>query len=289
MTTKAKDRVRATGEVFTPRSLIHEMLNKLPNEVWFDPNKTWLEPSAGDGNFLVEIKARLMQAGHDEAHILENMLFSVELIDDNHWTLQHRLGYLIDGEPNAILNPENFSISKISQLTQDLNEKNPYTKIGCERDEVLHHRNHVCDSALTYDMSFGRTQDTKTSLPCLQIRDLGEWPKTDTPDVGEKYVVEKMLGTQPNLQHEVQKPEPKVKALKPEKAPKVEKPKAPPVSVQEKPVVPSIDETLLRLAAPYVARGYSGNELLPFMKPELRKAKIEITPEIIAKMKELFK
>ena len=286
MTTKAKDRVKSSGEVFTPRSLIHEMLQKLPNEVWFDPNKTWLEPSAGDGNFLVEIKARLMQAGHDEAHILENMLFSVELIDDNHWALQHRLRYLIDGEPNPILNPENFSISKITKLTQDLNDKNPYTKIGCDRDEVLHHRNHVCHSALDYDMSFGRTDDTRTNLPMLTVRELGEWPMTDTPDVGEKYVVEKMLGTQPNLQHESQKPVPKVKEPK---APKVEKPKAATGSVKEKPVVPSIDEQLRSLAAPYVAYGDSGAVLSMKVKAELRKAKIEITPEITAKMKELFK
>lgn len=289
MTTKAKDRVKSTGEVFTPRSLIHEMLNKLPNEVWFDPNKTWLEPSAGDGNFLVEIKARLMQAGHDEQHILENMLFSVELIDDNHWTLQHRLGYLIDGEPNPILNPDNFSMSKISQLTQDLNDKNPYTKIGCERDEVLHHRNHVCDSALMYDMTFGRTQDTKTSLECLPIRDLGEWPKTDTPDVGEKYVVEKMLGTQPNLQHEASKATPKVKEPKPEKAPKVEKLKTPPDSVQEKPVLPSIDETLHRLAAPWKAAGLNGAMLRMKIKTSYMLEKKNWNSELEAKMKELFK
>jgi hypothetical protein len=200
---KADLRVKATGEVFTPRSLIREMLDRLPNSAWFDPNKRWLEPAAGDGNFLVEIKARLRQAGHDEIHILENMLFSIELIDDNHWALQHRLGYLIDGQPNPRLDSENFAISKISQLTQDLNDKNPYVAIGCARDEVLHHRNHVCASGLEYDMSFGRTDDEFTPvLYVLDERDLGAWPETDTPDVGERYVVERMLGKQPQLQHE---------------------------------------------------------------------------------------
>ncbi len=194
-----KERVNDTGEVFTPRSLIREMLDRLPNSVWFDPNKTWLEPAAGDGNFLVEIKARLLQAGHSEVHILENMLFSVELIDDNHWVLQHRLGYLIEGQPNPALNPDNFTISKIHPLTQDLNDQNPYITIGCERDEVLHHRNHVCWTALEYDMSFGRTEDVITDLPLLPVKGLGPWPETDTPDIGEKYVVEKMLGKQPQL------------------------------------------------------------------------------------------
>jgi hypothetical protein len=201
--TKSLVRIKQTGEVFTPRSLIREMLDRLPNAVWFDPNKRWLEPAAGDGNFLVEIKARLLQAGHDEIHILEHMIFSIELIDDNHWALQHRLGYLIDGQPNPRLNPEHFTLSKISQLTQDLNDKNPYVAVGCARDEVLHHRNHVCASGLEYDMSFGRTDDEFTPvLYVLDERDLGAWPETDTPDVGERYVVERMLGKQPQLQHE---------------------------------------------------------------------------------------
>lgn len=225
--TKDQARVDLTGEVFTPRSLIREMLDRLPSDVWFDPNKRWLEPAAGDGNFLVEIKARLLQAGHDEVHILENMLFSVELIDDNHWALQHRLGYLIDGQPNPALNPDHFTISKISQLTQDLNDKNPYVSIGCARDEILHHRNHVCASGLEYDFSFGRTSDEPTQLPLLPPKELGAWPDTDTPDIGEKYVVERMLGRQPQLAHQKAPEPPKVSQPKQVKATTPKEPKAP--------------------------------------------------------------
>lgn len=216
---KDKSRIKESGEVFTPRSLIREMLDALPVAVWFDPNKTWLEPSGGDGNFLVEVKACLLQAGHDELHILENMLFSIELIDDNHWTLQHRLGYLVDGQPNPKFWPsgENFTIGKIHPLTQDLNDHNPYQKIlGLDRDEVLYHRNHVCWSALDYDMSFGDRDDV-TPLPLLKARDLGAWPETDTPDIGEKYIVEKMLGKQPQLR-DIIIDEPPPKAAKPQKA-----------------------------------------------------------------------
>ena len=153
---KSEIRVKQTGEVFTPPALIKEMLDRLPAEVWANPNKTWLEPSAGDGNFLVEIKRRLLKEGHSEKHILENMLFSIELIDDNHWLLQHRLGYLIDGMPNPLLDKDNFLIAKAHPLTADFRTVGPYTQIGLEADEILHHRNHVCWSALEYDMTFGR-------------------------------------------------------------------------------------------------------------------------------------
>lgn len=159
---KPKSRIKQSGEVFTPATLIHEMLDKLPSKVWSNPNLTWLEPSAGDGNFLIEIKARLLQAGHNEKHILDNMLFSIELIDDNHWVLQHRLGYLVDGMPNPkFWNEEDidtwFKISEAHPQSLALNDYNPYAdKIGLEKTQVLHHINHVCWSALEYDMSFGR-------------------------------------------------------------------------------------------------------------------------------------
>lgn len=214
------ERIKQTGEVFTPRSLIREMLDALPNCIWFDPNKTWLEPAAGDGNFLVEIKARLLQAGHDEKHILDHMLFSIELIDDNHWVLQHRLGYLVDGNPNPKFWPdgEHFDIGQIHKIAQDLNEHNPYHEhLGLDKDQVMFHRNHVCTTALEYDMSFGRVKgDVPQILPKLKLRKLGAWPETDTPDIGEKYVVERMLGRQPRLvtQPEASAPTQKLEPMK---------------------------------------------------------------------------
>jgi hypothetical protein len=150
---KSQDRIDLTGEVFTPPALVNEMLDKLPADVWTDPTKTWLEPAAGDGNFLVEIKARLLKAGHDEKHILDNMIFSIELLPDNHWILQHRLGYLVDGNPNPKFwpNGENFQISELHERALEIDHYNPYSGT-----QVLHHRNHVCTSALDYDYEFGR-------------------------------------------------------------------------------------------------------------------------------------
>jgi hypothetical protein len=70
-------------------------------------------------------------------------------------------------------------------------------------------------------MSFGRTDDEFVPvLSVLDERELGAWPETDTPDVGERYIVERMLGKQPQLQHEtvkdVPKPSKPVKVIKKE-------------------------------------------------------------------------
>ena len=49
------------GEVFTPLSLISEMLDHLPNEVWSNPNLKWIDPANGMGNFPIAVYLRLME------------------------------------------------------------------------------------------------------------------------------------------------------------------------------------------------------------------------------------
>ena len=81
------------GEVFTPMLLINEMFDKLPKEVWSDPDKKWLDPANGIGNFPMVAYMRLMDGlkthpkySNDQKrsrHILENMLFMVELNPKN--------------------------------------------------------------------------------------------------------------------------------------------------------------------------------------------------------------
>jgi hypothetical protein len=81
------------GEVFTPTSLIREMLDKLPKSVWKNPNYKWLDPANGIGNFPM-IAYEMLNDGlsnvdgfKDEQkrkkHIIENMLYMVELNPKN--------------------------------------------------------------------------------------------------------------------------------------------------------------------------------------------------------------
>lgn len=60
---KSVERVRDLGEVFTPAETVQDMLDQLPASVWEPhPSATFLEPAAGDGNFLVAILARKLEA-----------------------------------------------------------------------------------------------------------------------------------------------------------------------------------------------------------------------------------
>lgn len=78
---RSKDRIKQTGEVFTPLELVDEILSKLPEEVWA-PDKTFLEPSCGDGNFLVRIIAWKIWKGSTAKQALETT-FAVDFMEDN--------------------------------------------------------------------------------------------------------------------------------------------------------------------------------------------------------------
>ena len=47
------------GEVFTPIGLVKEMLDKIPEKVWRNPDSVFLDPCMGKGTFLIEIVDRL--------------------------------------------------------------------------------------------------------------------------------------------------------------------------------------------------------------------------------------
>lgn len=75
-------RVKATSEVFTPTSLVQETLEKLPIETFTDPNKTFLDPACGDGQFLGEVLIRKMENGSTFEQALST-IYGVDLMQDN--------------------------------------------------------------------------------------------------------------------------------------------------------------------------------------------------------------
>jgi len=88
---RSDDRIEETGEVFTPVEVCNEMIDSLPEFILKNPNSTFLDDSAGSGNFLVTLKTKLLNY-HLEDHILNEMLYAVELMEDNHKEMCERLG-----------------------------------------------------------------------------------------------------------------------------------------------------------------------------------------------------
>ncbi|AQP48509.1 hypothetical protein BW730_14330 [Tessaracoccus aquimaris] len=93
---KSRERVRAYGEVFTPRHMVDRMLDIVADDLELGPDfidKTFLEPAAGDGNFLVAILERKLKAVQariqpelwpQESLFALASIYGIELLEDNH-------------------------------------------------------------------------------------------------------------------------------------------------------------------------------------------------------------
>lgn len=92
---RSDERIKETQEVFTPQELVESMIDDISLEILQDPDSTFIDNSAGCGNFLVGLKNRLLQY-HTEEHILDHMLYAVEMMEDNHKELCTRLGVSTD-------------------------------------------------------------------------------------------------------------------------------------------------------------------------------------------------
>ena len=111
------NRVKDTAEVFTPDSMVQEMLDSLDID-WKNPpqDKKFIDPTCGSGNFLVVLAKR---------GIPLEMLYGVDLMDDNIDTTRKRL-------------------------------KGIYIENGLLEDEIDYHlrRNIIQADALTYHYEF---------------------------------------------------------------------------------------------------------------------------------------
>lgn len=88
---RTAERVRATGEVFTPSELVIEMLQGV-DLAELGPGRTVLDPACGDGQFLVAAKAvKVHHHGMSEADALAD-LFGIDLMPDNVVLCRRRLG-----------------------------------------------------------------------------------------------------------------------------------------------------------------------------------------------------
>jgi len=82
------DRVKSTGEVFTPTDLVIDIVKDLD----LSPGKTVLDPACGDGQFLVVTKwVKVLIHGMTEAAALED-IYGVDIMRDNVDVCVQRLG-----------------------------------------------------------------------------------------------------------------------------------------------------------------------------------------------------
>ena len=108
----------ANGEVFSPTELAQQILDQFPDSEFSEADKTWIDHSCGNGQFLSEILIRKLENGHDFEQAL-SAIYGVEICEANVIECRNRL--------------------------------------LCGREDLRHivEKNIVCHDALTYDYSFG--------------------------------------------------------------------------------------------------------------------------------------
>tara|TARA_Y100000992_G_scaffold202636_1_gene138260 strand:- start:4077 stop:4484 length:408 start_codon:yes stop_codon:yes gene_type:complete len=88
---RSNDRIAQTQEVFTPMKMCEEMVQMIDIEKRMNPESKFLDSSAGSGNFILALKNELIKY-HPEKHVLDNMLYAVELMEDNYKEMCERVG-----------------------------------------------------------------------------------------------------------------------------------------------------------------------------------------------------
>ena len=93
-----KDRRKGSGgtqEFFTPYEIVKKMCDKISDDDWKDPNKTFLEPCFGNGQFCLYIIYKRLHARINWKTALET-LYGVELMEDNVKETKERILDLLD-------------------------------------------------------------------------------------------------------------------------------------------------------------------------------------------------
>ena len=79
---KSKDRVKERGEVFTNAKEVNAMLDLIPN---ITIDMTFLEPTCGNGNFVVEILKRKFNLCKKKADFITALesVYAIDIMADN--------------------------------------------------------------------------------------------------------------------------------------------------------------------------------------------------------------
>ena len=139
------------GEVFTPMSLVFEMLDNLDKHyikehgrsIFTDPSFKWFDPASGMGNFPVAVYLKLMEGlktqipNNEERkkHIIENMLYMSELNKKNVF-ISHQIFNMNNEYKLNLYEGDTLELNVVSEWGIQMNEFDvilgnpPYNKGG---------------------------------------------------------------------------------------------------------------------------------------------------------------
>jgi type I restriction-modification system DNA methylase subunit len=124
---KDRHRIQTNGEVFTPTELVNKILDRIPSKLFVEPERTFIDPNCGDGQFLGEVLIRKLENGISFEQALST-IYGIDIMEDNVDVCRKRL--------------------------------------LCGRTDLEHivKKNIVCHDSLNYDYSFNGTNKNQSDL-----------------------------------------------------------------------------------------------------------------------------
>ena len=121
--TRSKERVSDLGEVFTPSHIVDEMHSLLPKKNWSDKTIIYLEPTCGNGQFLVAAVQKKMDSGLTPEHAV-NTTFGMDIMRDNIEDARLRvLGIVLDkvrGDRKRLVRTASIIVNNIFKVRDSL-------------------------------------------------------------------------------------------------------------------------------------------------------------------------
>ena len=122
--TKSKKRVKESAEVYTPKWVVNDMLNALPEETWQNIDATFLEPAGGNGNFVEEILRRKLSIAKTEEEKIRALksVYAIELMLDNVDEMRTRVKIIM--EEHGVVDRIDYIINRNIQQGNFLSGEN---------------------------------------------------------------------------------------------------------------------------------------------------------------------
>lgn len=137
---RSDDRIKETGEVFTPLELCRQMVSEIPLDILRNPDSRFLDNSAGCGNFLIALRDELVKY-HDHDHVVNEMIYCVELMEDNHREICETMGVSVDhphyvrGDALSKTSYEFGSVGPLESVSGMVNKPKQYTPPKRNREQ----------------------------------------------------------------------------------------------------------------------------------------------------------
>ena len=87
---RSAERIKKTGEIFTPTALVQKILSKLPAKSFSKVSETFCDPCCGNGQFLSEVLIKKLENGISLENALST-IYGVEIMLDNVEVCRNRL------------------------------------------------------------------------------------------------------------------------------------------------------------------------------------------------------